>query len=102
MKIHGFDDLMNTFDNLLRNAESISGENEIPLEELLSTSFIHNYTAFTSIGEFEDSSGLDFSNLEEIDSNLLDQFVSEHTKFSSWDDMLSEAGKQWAAKKLGL
>lgn len=78
---------------LEKKLESVSGN--VPLEELLNSNFIKTYTQFQTAQEFADASSFDFSNLESIDSNDLDIFVSEHTKFSSWQEMLNHAGAEW-------
>ena len=78
---------------LEKKLESVSGN--VPLEELLNSNFIKTYTQFQTAQEFADASSFDFSNLESIDSNDLDIFVSEHTKFLSWQEMLNHAGAEW-------
>ena len=78
---------------LEKKLESVSGN--VPLEELLNSNFIKTYTQFQTAQEFADASSFDFSNLESIDSNDLDIFVSEHTKFSSWQEMLNHAAAEW-------
>ena len=102
MKIHGFDELINSLDDLSRKAKSISGENEVSFDELFPVSFMKKYTKFNSIDEFEEQSDFDFTDIENIDDAALDHYVSIHTNFSKWDDMLAEAGEQWTIRKLGL
>ena len=68
----------------------------VPLDELLNSNFMRTYTQFQTAQEFVDAGSFDFSNPESIDSNDLDTFVSSHTKFSSWQEMLNHAGAVWA------
>ena len=81
------------FKELEEKLESLSGN--IPLDELLNSNFMRTYTQFQTAQEFADASPFDFSNLESIDSNDLDSFVSAHTEFSSWEEMLNHAGAEW-------
>ena len=67
----------------------------IPLDEVLNSNFIRKYTQFQTSQEFADASSFDFSNPESINSNDLDNFVSAHTKFSYWQEMLTSAYDEW-------
>ena len=81
------------FNELDKKLESLSGN--VPLDELLNSNFMRKYTQFQTAQEFADTSSFDFSNIESINSNDLDKFVSAHTKFSSWQEMLNHAGAEW-------
>lgn len=86
------------FKELGKKLESVSGN--VPLEELLNSNFIKTYTQFQTAQEFANTSSFDFSNPESIDSNDLDIFVSAHTEFSSWQEMLNHAGAEWVQNQL--
>ena len=75
------------FKELDKKLESLSGN--VPLDELLNSNFMRKYTQFQTAQEFADTSSFAFSNIESIDSNDLDKFVSAHTKFTSWQEMLN-------------
>ena len=81
------------FKELEEKLESLSGN--VPLDELLNSTFMRTYSQFQTAQEFADASPFDFSNLESIDSKDLDSFVSAHTEFSSWEEMLNHAGAEW-------
>lgn len=81
------------FKELAKKLESTIGN--VPLNELLNSNFIRTYTQFQTAQEFVDASSFDFSNPKSIDLNDLDTFVSAHTKFSSWQEMLNHAGVEW-------
>lgn len=81
------------FKELDKKLDSLSGN--VPLDELLNSSFMRKYTQFQTAQEFADSSSFDFSDIESIDSNDLDKYVSAHSKFSSWQEMLNQAGVEW-------
>ena len=86
-------DIKFDFKELEKKLENLSGN--VPLDELLNSSFMRKYTQFQNAQEFVDSRSFDFSNIESIDSNDLDKFVSANTKFSSWQEMLNHAGAEW-------
>ena len=85
------------FKELDKKLESLSGN--VPLDELLNSNFTRKYTQFQTAQEFADTSSFDFSNIESIDSNDLDKFVSAHTKFTSWQEMLNHAAAEWIQKQ---
>ena len=85
------------FKELDKKLESLSGN--VPLDELLNSNFMRKYTQFQTAQEFADTSSFDFSNIESIDSNDLDKFVSAHTKFTSWQEMLNHAAAEWLQKQ---
>lgn len=85
------------FKELDKKLESLSGN--VPLDELLNSNFMRKYTQFQTAQEFADTSSFDFSNIESIDSNDLDKFVSTHTKFTSWQEMLNHAAAEWIQKQ---
>ena len=85
------------FKELDKKLESLSGN--VPLDELLNSNFMRKYTQFQTAQEFADTSSFAFSNIESIDSNDLDKFVSAHTKFTSWQEMLNHAAAEWIQKQ---
>ena len=85
------------FKELDKKLESLSGN--VPLDELLNSNFMRKFTQFQTAQEFADTSSFDFSNIESIDSNDLDKFVSAHTKFTSWQEMLNHAAAEWIQKQ---
>ena len=85
------------FKELDKKLESLSGN--VPLDELLNSNFMRKYTQFQTAQEFADTSSFEFSNIESIDSNDLDKFVSAHTKFTSWQEMLNHAAAEWIQKQ---
>lgn len=102
---NGFKDLEKQLTKMSKAAEELNGENEIPFNDLFTANFISTNTDFPTMEAFEKASGLDFSNqetFEAIDENALDTFVSENSKFDSWEDMLGNASESWLSKKLGL
>lgn len=101
-KLKGLDKFSKELNKLSKNAEKISGNNQVSFNELFTNSFMSKYTDFTNIDDFVTNSGFDFSDLESIPDSDLDNFVSNNTSFSNWKEMLTKASEIWTVKKLGL
>lgn len=105
LKIKGLDDLSNRLNQLSENAQSISGTHEYSFKEIFSEEFMIEHTKFSTIGEFLLSSPEKISNSEEFekaDESILDAYVSEQTKFKTWEEMMSAAAQILIMKKLGF
>jgi len=57
------------------------------------------FSAFLEASGFMVESQADF---EAIPDEEWDQFVRANSRFSSWEEMLQEAGQEWLKGKLGL
>lgn len=105
LKIEGLDDLSNRLNQLSENAQSISGTHEYSFKEIFSDKFMIENTNFSTIDEFLLSSPEKISNAEEFEKAneaILDVFVSEQTKFKTWEEMMSTATQILIMKKLGF
>lgn len=104
-KVTGLDKLEKQLKQMQKGAKELGNTKHIPLGELFTAPFMQKYTNFASIDELFTAGGFnattqeDFENISEIE---LDQHIAASTKFTSWDDMLSEATSQYVSKKLGL
>lgn len=86
-----------------QNAREIEGTHTVNFGELFNIEFMEKYTNSSSISEFLNASGLDFSSQESfknINETELDVYISKNSSFSSWSEMKSKAGQIWAAKKM--
>lgn len=101
-KFKGMRKLERKLEQLANNAEKLNGTHEVPLVDLFNDAFMKENSDFNTFEEFAESSPFDFSNLDSIDENALDAYVSSQTKFSSWSKMLNEASSLWAVKQLDL
>lgn len=95
-------DFEKRLNQLSEDADKISGDNQVPFEDLFNQQFMWKYTEFDSILEFVNESGFDFTNMESINESELDAFIEAHTSFSSWEDMKGKAAKLWITKQLGF
>lgn len=104
-EIKGLNKLEKKLDELQKNANQISGNNEVPLKDLFSETFMTKYTKFNTINDFFENSSFTVESTEDFDSipeSDLDTYVSNNTLFSSWQDMLNKGVEEWTSKQLGF
>lgn len=105
LEIKGLDKINEKLDQLSQNAQSTSGTNSYSFNEIFSEKFMRQNTNFTNIEDFLIASPENISTPDEFeksDEAVLDAFVSEQTKFSSWKEMLIEAQKALLIDRLGF
>lgn len=81
----------------------MNGYNSISFSELFSYEFMSENTNFDSIQEFFQNADIQVNNQEEfqeLNERILDDAVVRFSQFSSWDEMLHEAGTTYVHKKL--
>lgn len=100
IKITGLDKLQRRLDDLQRRAKDLDGTHDLTFAELFPDSFMHRNTRFPSMQAMIDEAGIEDG--DDIQTPEWSSFVSQHTKFSSWDEMKSTAGQEWAKKRLGF
>lgn len=104
-EIKGLDELSKKLENLGDRADAMNGTQDVPLSELLTPGFLAKYSRFLSEDEMFEASGIKVESPEDfakIPDEEWDDFIQHNTLFATWSDMLSAAGNEWAAKKLGL
>ena len=104
-KIEGLDELQNKLDQLAKNAQSLDGEHNVPVSELLTDSFISRHTSFSSVDEMFKASGFTIETQEDfaaIPDAEWDNYIRSVSSFENWQSMLGAAGQEWAKRKLGL
>lgn len=105
MKIHGFDELGKTLSTIADNARELEGTHNVSLDDLLTPEFVARNTRFADADALFNAGGFSTSSQEEFEAipeETLDAFIRTESPFYSWQDMLSAAGGEWAARKLGL
>ena len=105
IKIDGLDDLSKKLKQMEKAAKELDGTHQIPMIELFTNSFMSKYTSFHSFDELLESGGFVVNtqaDFEAIPDEIFDQHIAKYTKFSSWQDMMTQAGKEYALKKLGF
>lgn len=104
-KIKGMDKFEREIKQLSKNAQAVSGTHKYSFDEIFSEKFMCENSNFSSIEDFLKSSPENISTAEELekaDETILDTFVSNQTRFSSWKEMLTEAQKALLISRLGF
>ena len=99
------EDVLRKLRDLQRKAELLDGEHSVPMTELFPDEFILRNSEFTSIDELFEASGFNVETEEDfasIPDDEWDMFISERTRFSSWDEMKNAAAVEWAKRRLEL
>ena len=105
LKVTGLDEFQRKVEDMSRRAEDMSGNHSVPIPELLTPDFLARCSRFHSADDLFEASGFkietpeDFAAIPDVE---WDQCIRANTSFASWEAMLSEAGGQWAARRLGL
>jgi hypothetical protein len=105
VKVTGLKELQQTLRNLRNKVESISGEQSVPISELLTPDFLATCSTFGSVDEMFERSGFKVKSQEDfaaIPDDPWDEFIRSNTSFLSWREMLQAAGAAWAKNKLNL
>lgn len=105
MKIKGLDEFSRKLNDLAKKAEALDGQHSVPVNELLTPSFISKHTRFSSAEEMFEASGFKVESQEDfaaIPDAEWDEYIRSVSSFANWQEMLGAATKEWAAKKLGF
>lgn len=97
--------LDNKLSELVSNAKNLEKTTSVQIQDILTPEFISQNSNFNDLSELLESSGFKIdsqSDFENIPQNELDTFIDKETTFSSWEDMLSDAGVSWTRKQLGF
>lgn len=105
IKIKGLDKLEKQLKQMEKGAKELSRTKQVSFGELFTASFMRKYTPFSSLDELLQAGGFKVESQEDFETipdAKLDKHIAATTRFKSWEDMLSEATTQYAAKKLGF
>lgn len=100
---YGFSDFSSFFEEAIEKAEAVQEKHTYSLVEILNDRFMNQHTKFSSLKEFIDKSGFDFSSekgLDEVSSEALDAFVRQNSEFGSWEEMLEDASAELLCSKI--
>lgn len=89
----------------LNRLEELSNPQQVSFADLFTPSFIQNYTQFLSFELMLEASGFSVESAEDflaIPETEWDQFISQKTQFSNWQEMQKTAAVELMKKKLGL
>lgn len=103
MEFKGLKELNNKLNHFIEAAEGLTDEPKVDLHEILTDSFVQRATTFRSYDDLMEAAGVTSpEGYQAIDDSSLDAFIQQHSSYSSWEDFVGEAAKEFAMKKLGL
>ena len=92
-------------DDLPDPRDVVGRDEEVPLEELFSESFVRDHTEFQSLDELVVASPADADSAAElgkVPDGTWDEFVAETTDFDDEAELVFAAMDRWVADQLGL
>src|ERR1044071_3721304 len=81
-----------------KKLKSVSGEQRIPLPELMPDAFIKKRSRFESLQAMFDAGNVESP--EQLFGDDWNNFISENTDFENWAEMLKAAQLGWVKRKL--
>ena len=100
-EINGFDELKAHLSKIEDNLSKMSKTDSLSFDELFTSDFMFKHTDYSSFDEFLSASGFTQS-FEDIPDDDWDIYVSQHSSFTSWEEMVDNAVEQYVSKKLGF
>lgn len=97
------DDTIKELKRIQKNLKKVDGTHTYTFKELFNDEFMQEHSKFSTISDFFEASGLDFSSQEafrNIDVEKLDKYISENSDFSSWEEMKATAGNAILDKQI--
>ena len=93
----------NKLKKLQRDIKKLEGKNTIPFNEMFNDSFLRKYSKFENHEDFINREIFKtYDSLEDIPDDEMDKFISENSKFDTWEKFLGKASEEYVAKKLGF
>ena len=84
--------------------EEMNGK-QVPFGELFPRSFMIRYTDSENIEEFFENSSWDIESEEDFEAIPeveMDQHVDDHSRFRTWEQMMSKGGEEYVTRQLGF
>ena len=98
-EINGFDELKAHLSKIEDNLSKMSKTDSLSFDELFTSDFMFKHTDYSSFGEFLSASGFTQS-FEDIPDNDWDIYVSQHSSFTSWEEIVDTAAEQYVSQNL--
>ncbi len=105
MKITGFDEFGKHLNKMQKGLEELGNTNYIPFNELITDSFVRKNTNYSSVDELIEKSGFQIETQEDFDNvpeENWNKFISENSKFKTFQGMIDSAGEEYVAIKMGF
>lgn len=104
-KITGLKEFRKKLEDLERKADALHGKHEIPFTELFTASFMKRYTDYATMEALIEAGGFKVEtteNFKAIPDGEWDEHVAKATRFTNWQEMMEQAGAEWAKRQLGI
>lgn len=79
---------------------------DVPLSELLNSSFMTRHTSYTTLEELLEEAGVTLASEEDAKglptNEKLNAFIAENTRFKDWNDMIGVAAEEYISRKFRL
>ena len=84
ISVKGIDDVIKNLKSIATRAKEFERTKQVPLRDLLTTSFLLKFTKFKN-----------FDEISELDEEVIydDDFIKQNTQFKTHEDMITEASK---------
>lgn len=105
IKFTGMDRFRKQLQDLENKVQSLSGQQAVPLNELLDPEFLAACSTFSSVNDMFERSGFKVESQEDfaaIPDDDWEDFICTNTSYLSWQEMLVAAGAAWTKRKLEL
>ncbi len=102
-ELRGVEEIMDNMDALTEEARHLLETRNVPIYELFTPEFMHEYTDFTDVQSMFDSSEFPIHSAEDFNSipdDQWDAFIACNTDFSEWFEMLQTAVEEWVEHQL--
>ena len=89
----------------LKGIEPSSRQHMVPIQELLTNSFVSRHTRFTSVDTLIDAGELNAKWVGESNAHLgsvWSQFIRSVSDYPDWDAMVRDAGAEWLIRRIGI
>jgi len=101
-KMTGLDQFRRQLEDLENKVQSLSGQQSVPFNELLTPDFLSTCSTFSSADEMFERSGFQVESREDfaaIPDEAWDNFICTNTSYFNWREMLQAAGAAWMKRK---
>jgi hypothetical protein len=104
MTLTDLDDVRLFLRDILHRIERFELTHALAVEDLFTTRFMHEHSAFDSIDQMVTAADVVIvHSIDELEtSDEWQRFIIARTRFESWDEMREEAAREWIANELGL
>lgn len=87
-------------DEMQRNIERVSGPHEVALNDLMTPEFVQAHSRFASKDEFFAAIGIEDTVFVEMSDEEQNELTRRHTTFSTWEELISDAGARYIEKQI--